>query len=62
MLTEVGAIYMASHPGSGAIVHDAGQIRFAPGADFEEIAVSHGLHVVYDDPSVVERAVCDAIG
>ena len=62
VLTETGASYMASHPGSGNIVHDAGRITFAPGADFEEITVSHGIHEFYDDPSVVERVVCDALG
>jgi hypothetical protein len=61
VLTEVGNIYMGSHPGSGNILHDAGFVQFAPGADFEEIADSHGIHEWYDDPSVVERVVCDAL-
>lgn len=62
VMTEVGAIYMASHPGLGNVIHDAGRITFAPGLEFEEIAVSRGTHEVYADPSIVERVVCDVLG
>ena len=62
VMTEVGAIYTGSHPGSGNVLHDAGLVRFAPGAEFEEIGVSHGTHEWYADPVVVDRIVCDALG
>ena len=61
VMTEVGAIYMGSHPGGGNIVHDAGLVRFAPGLEFEEIAVSHGTHDWYADPAAVDAAICDAL-
>jgi hypothetical protein len=62
VLTEVGAIYQATAPGHGNVIQDVGAIKFAPGGEFEEIVASHGPHDVYDDPSVVERVICDVLG
>lgn len=61
VMSEVGAIYMLTVPGSGVVVQDAGLITFAPGGEFEEIAASKGPHEFYDDWTIVERVVCDAL-
>jgi hypothetical protein len=61
VLTEVGAVYVATAPGEGVVFHDVGLIRFAPGSDFEEIDVMHGPHDLYSDFEAVERAVCDQL-
>ena len=60
-MTEVGAIYVATTPASGNVLHDSGRITFAPGDEFGEITSSGGQHEVYDDPSVVERVICEAL-
>lgn len=60
-LTERGSIYLATAPGAGTVLHDSGSVTFEPGADFDEIAVMHGVHDVYSDPAVVDAAICDAL-
>lgn len=61
VLTEVGAIYVANQPGQGIVLHDTGPVTFEPGADFEEIAVMHGVHEVYDGSVNVDELICDAL-
>lgn len=61
VLTELGAVYVATAPGDGVVFHDVGLIRFAPGSDFEEIDVMHGPHDLYSDFEAVEQAVCDQL-
>lgn len=61
VLTEVGAIYVANQPGQGTVLHDTGPVTFEPGADFEEIAVMHGVHEVYDGSVDVDALICDAL-
>jgi hypothetical protein len=60
-LTERGAIYMATSPGSGVVLHDSGSVRFEPGADFDAIAVMHGVHDAYSDSGAVDAVICDAL-
>jgi hypothetical protein len=61
-LTEVGAIYLArAGRGGPLVVHDTGRVTFAPGADFEVVASSGGVHDAYSDPSAIDTAICDAI-
>ncbi len=62
VLTEVGAVYVATAPGQGLIFHDVGLIRFTPGGDFEDIAIVHGPHDLYSDFEAVESAVCNQLG
>ncbi|HET8948909.1 MAG TPA: hypothetical protein VFN44_00315 [Solirubrobacteraceae bacterium] len=61
VLTENGAVYVATMPGQGVLFHDVGLIRFLPGQDFEGIAEMHGPHDLYSDFDAVERAVCDVL-
>ena len=61
VLTEVGAVYLATAAGDGVVVHDAGLIRFLPGSDFGTIDVIHGPHDLYSDFAAIERAVCDRL-
>jgi hypothetical protein len=61
VLTEIGAVYVATAPGEGIVFHDVGLIRFTPGSDFQEIDVMHGPHDLYSDFEAVERAVCDQL-
>lgn len=58
VLTEVGAVYVATAPGEGLVFHDVGLVRFQPGADFEGIDVMRGPHDLYEDFAAVEQAVC----
>jgi hypothetical protein len=61
-LTEVGAIYLAHPPGGGRLVlQDTGRVTFAPGADFEVVASSGGVHDAYSDPTALDTAICDAL-
>ncbi len=61
-LTEVGAIYLAHSPGGGSLVlQDTGRVTFAPGADFEVVASSGGVHDAYSDPTAIDRVICDAL-
>ena len=61
-LTEVGAIYLAHAAGGGRlVVHDTGRVTFAPGADFEVIVSSGGVHDAYSDPTAIDTAICDAL-
>lgn len=61
ILTEVGAIWVVNEPGQGIVLHDTGPVTYEPGAEFEEIAVMHGVHAVSDDPAVVERVICSGL-
>jgi hypothetical protein len=61
VLTEVGAVYVATAPGEGLVFHDVGLVRFQPGADFEGIDVMRGPHDLYEDFAAVEQAVCDQL-
>ena len=36
-------------------------VTFEPGADFEEIAVMHGVHQVYDGTVDVDQLICDEL-
>lgn len=61
-LTEVGAIYLARAARGGPLVlHDAGRVTFVPGADFEVVASSGGVHDAYSDPTAIDTAICDAL-
>lgn len=61
-LTEVGAIWLGRADGGGPLVlHDTGRLTFEPGADFEVVASSGGVHEVFADPTSVDRAICDAL-
>lgn len=61
-LTEVGAIYLAHAAGGGPLVlQDTGRVTFEPGADFEVVASSGGVHDAYSDPTAIDRAICDAL-
>jgi hypothetical protein len=57
-VTELGAVYVATAPGQGVVFHDVGLITFAPGQDFETIAVMHGPHDFYSNFDAVQAAVC----
>ena len=60
-MTEVGAILLGrAGDGGPLLVHDSGVVTFAPGQD-GEVAVQHGVHEFYDDPSSLDRAICDAL-
>ncbi|QSR31511.1 hypothetical protein CFI00_13560 [Nocardioides sp. S5] len=61
VMTEVGAIYVANQRGQGNVLHDTGTVTFEPGADFEEIAVMHGVHQVYDGTVDVDQLICDEL-
>lgn len=61
VLTEVGAVYVATAPREGLVFHDVGLVRFQPGADFEGIDVMRGPHDLYEDFAAVEQAVCDQL-
>jgi hypothetical protein len=62
ILTEVGAIYLARPSGGGRLVlQDTGRVTFAPGADFEVVASSGGVHEAYSDPTAIDRVICDAL-
>jgi hypothetical protein len=61
VMTEVGAIYLVNQPGQGMVLQDTGVVTFAPGEEFETITSQHGVHEVYDDPSVVDTVICDAL-
>lgn len=61
VLTETGAVYLATMPGEGVVFHDVGLIRFLPDQDFEGIADTHGPHDLYSDLDAVEQTVCDAL-
>jgi hypothetical protein len=61
VLTELGAVYIATAPGRGVVVQDVGLVRFLPGQDFEGIAEMHGQHDLYSDFDAVEQAVCDVL-
>lgn len=61
VLKEVGAIYLANETGNGIVVHDTGSVTFEPGAEFEENAVAHGVHDVYDDQAAFDQLICDRI-
>jgi hypothetical protein len=61
VLTEVGAVYVATAPGEGLVFHDVGLVRFQPGADFEGIDVTRGPHDLYAHFAAVKRAVCDQL-
>lgn len=61
-LTEVGAIYLARAGRGGPLVlQDTGRVTFEPGADFEVVASSGGVHDAYSDPTAIDRAICDAL-
>lgn len=61
-LTEVGAIYLAHASGGGPLVlQDTGRVTFEPGAEFEVVASSGGVHEAYSDPTAIDRAICDAL-
>ena len=61
-LTEVGAIYLGrSSAGGPLLLHDAGEVTFAPGAEFEVVASSGGIHDAYSDPAAIDRIICDAL-
>jgi hypothetical protein len=61
-LTEVGAIYLGRTPEGGPLVlQDTGRVTFAPGADFEVITSSSGVHEAYSDPAAIDRIICDAL-
>jgi hypothetical protein len=61
-LTEVGAIYLArAGQGGPLVIHDAGRVTFAPGADFEVIVSIAGVHDAYSDPTAIDTAICDAL-
>jgi hypothetical protein len=59
VLSEIGAVYVATAPGEGVVFHDVGLIRFMPGSDFEEIDVMRGPHDLYSDFEAVQTAVCE---
>ena len=60
-LTEVGAILLGRAGGGGPLlIHDSGVVTFVPGRD-AEVAVQHGVHDFYDDPSILDRAICEAL-
>jgi hypothetical protein len=61
-LTEVGAVYVATAPGQGLVFHDAGLLRFFPGADFEDADVVHGPHDLFMDFEAVQDAICSQLG
>ncbi|MBA2465038.1 MAG: hypothetical protein H0V42_08705 [Nocardioidaceae bacterium] len=62
VLTEVGAIWLVHAAGGGGLVlHDTGIVTFAPGADFEDVAIMHGVHDFYSDPSSLDRLICDTL-
>ena len=58
VLTEIVAIYLSNMPGQGLVVHDTGNVTFAPGADFEEVT---SMHDEYSDPGFIDRFICDAL-
>ena len=61
-LTETGASLLGrSGAGGPLLVHDAGLVRFVTGPDVGEVAFTHGVHDFYDDPSALDRAICDAL-
>lgn len=61
-LTEVGAIYLARGPEGGRpVLKDVGRVTFEPGADFEVVASSGGVHDAYSDPTAIDRVICDAL-
>lgn len=61
-LTEVGAIYLARDADGGRLVlQDTGRVTFEPGADFEVVASSGGVHDAYSDPTAIDTAICDAL-
>jgi len=62
VLTEVGAVYVATAPGQGLVFHDAGLIRFTAGGAFEDIDVIHGPHDLYADFEAVQYAICSLLG
>ena len=37
------------------------QATFAPGAGFEVVASSGGVHDAYSDPTAIDTAICDAL-
>lgn len=61
VMTEVGAIYLVNEPGRGIVLQDTGRVTFAPGEEFETITSQAGVHEVYDNPSVIEAVICDAL-
>ena len=60
-LTEIGAIYLGRSAGGPLTVHDTGRVVFAPGQYFEVVASQSGAHEFYDDPSIIDRAICEAL-
>jgi hypothetical protein len=60
-IEEVGEIYLANESGNRVVVHDTGSVTFEAGAEFEEIAVMHGFHEVYDDQAAFDQLVCDRL-
>jgi hypothetical protein len=61
VMTEVGAIYVANQRGQGNVLHDTGRVTFEPGADFEEVAVMHGVHEMYDGTVDIDVLICDTL-
>lgn len=58
---EVGAILLGRARGGGPLlVHNSGVVTFVQGRD-AEVAVQHAVHDFYDDPSNLDRAICDAL-
>lgn len=59
VLTEVGAIYLATSAGRGIVVQDVGKVVFEPGGDYEEVAIMRGVHDFYSDIGTAEdRLIC----
>jgi hypothetical protein len=42
-------------------VHDTGSVTFEASAEFEQIAVMHGVQEVYDDQAAFDQLVCDRL-
>lgn len=60
-LTETGASLLGRAGGGGPLlIHDAGVVTFAPGPD-GEVASQHGVHDFYDDPTILDRVICDTL-
>lgn len=61
-LTQVGANFLGrSGDGGPLLVKDVGVVVFAPGQEEDVVVSQHGTHDFYDDPTVIDRAICDAL-
>lgn len=61
VLTEVGSAWKVSATGRGVIAHDTGLIRYYPGLDFEDPAVTHGPKDSWTDFDGAIAKVCEVL-